>query len=123
MVVGEVTLDLGQMMKKKDQSVGGLTKGIEFLFKKNKVEYIKGHGRFTGPNDIAVDLADRISPFVYIDTTKFNDYDLLVPVYSFVDPFRVEVWLGHLGGELGFEVVGDARYVSAHSWPTKEIGR
>jgi len=34
--------------QKKDKIVGGLTSGIEFLFKKNKTEYIKGAGRITG---------------------------------------------------------------------------
>lgn len=36
----------------------GLTKGIEGLFKKNKVTYVKGHGRFADPNTIEVDLLD-----------------------------------------------------------------
>jgi hypothetical protein len=38
--------------------VAGLTKGIEGLFKKNKVTYVKGHGRFSDPNTIEVDLID-----------------------------------------------------------------
>ena len=37
-------LDLKQMMKSKDEVVDGLTKGIEFLFKKNKVDYVIGRG-------------------------------------------------------------------------------
>src|SRR5512143_1746146 len=46
----EVTpkLNLGQMMKQKQESVTQLTKGIEFLFKKNKVDWIKGAGRIAG---------------------------------------------------------------------------
>lgn len=39
-----VSLDLGDMMARKDKVVGDLTKGIEFLFKKNGVEYIRGWG-------------------------------------------------------------------------------
>lgn len=35
--VGEVSYDWTQMQKQKDEAVGGLTKGIEGLFKKNKV--------------------------------------------------------------------------------------
>jgi pyruvate/2-oxoglutarate dehydrogenase complex dihydrolipoamide dehydrogenase (E3) component len=35
------TLNLAQMMKQKDESVTGLTKGIEYLFRKNKVDWIK----------------------------------------------------------------------------------
>jgi dihydrolipoamide dehydrogenase len=56
--VGDVKLNLGAMMKAKDQSVAGLTKGIEFLFKKNGVEYIKGAGSFISENQLKVDLND-----------------------------------------------------------------
>jgi len=43
-------------MKQKEKAVKGLTSGIEFLFKKNKVDYIKGHGKFLSANEIEVDL-------------------------------------------------------------------
>ncbi|KAJ1930087.1 dihydrolipoamide dehydrogenase precursor [Tieghemiomyces parasiticus] len=56
--VSDVKLNLGQMMKMKEEAVGGLTKGIEFLFKKNGVDYIKGHGRFVSANELEVDLLD-----------------------------------------------------------------
>lgn len=46
------------LMKSKDKAVKGLTSGIEFLFKKNKVDYLKGFGKFESPHDIAVDLMD-----------------------------------------------------------------
>jgi dihydrolipoamide dehydrogenase len=52
------TLNLVQMMKQKDESVTALTKGIEFLFRKNKVEWIKGWGRLNGPGKVTVTLAD-----------------------------------------------------------------
>ncbi len=42
-------LDLPQMLKQKDDSVVALTKGVEFLFKKNKVDWIKGAGSIAGP--------------------------------------------------------------------------
>ena len=45
-------------MKSKDKAVKGLTAGIEHLLKKNKVEYMKGWGKFTGANTIGVDRAD-----------------------------------------------------------------
>jgi len=44
------------MMEAKNKSVKGLTGGIEYLFKKNKVEYIKGTGRFEDEHTVAVDL-------------------------------------------------------------------
>jgi dihydrolipoamide dehydrogenase len=42
--VGDVKLNLKEMLARKDKIVGDLTKGIEFLFKKNKVDYLKGAG-------------------------------------------------------------------------------
>jgi dihydrolipoamide dehydrogenase len=38
--------------------VTGLTNGIEFLLKKNKVDYFKGKGTFKGPNEISIALND-----------------------------------------------------------------
>ncbi len=43
-------------MKQKDQTVEGLTSGIEYLFKKNNVTYLKGWGRFAGKNEVEIDL-------------------------------------------------------------------
>lgn len=45
-------------MKNKDKAVKGLTTGIEFLFKKNKVDYIKGWGSFTSKDEISVKTTD-----------------------------------------------------------------
>ena len=56
--VGDVKLNLQQMMKAKDTSVSGLTKGVEFLFKKNNVDYIKGTGTFTGEHEVKVNLVE-----------------------------------------------------------------
>jgi dihydrolipoamide dehydrogenase len=51
----DVTLDLEAMLKHKDKVVADLTKGIEFLFKKNKVEYVRSAGRITAPGKVALD--------------------------------------------------------------------
>ncbi|HUO11364.1 MAG TPA: dihydrolipoyl dehydrogenase [Caulobacteraceae bacterium] len=51
-------LNLPAMMAQKDGSVGQLTKGVEFLFKKNKVDWIKGAGRIAGPGKVEVTGAD-----------------------------------------------------------------
>lgn len=56
--VGEVKLNLQQMMSAKNTSVDGLTKGVEFLFKKNNVEYIKGTAAFSGEHEVKVNLID-----------------------------------------------------------------
>jgi len=47
-------LNLEKMMSNKNKSVQVLTKGIEFLFKKNKVTYIKGKGVLFSKNDVVV---------------------------------------------------------------------
>ncbi len=57
-----VELDLAAMMARKDKVVGDLTKGVEFLFKKNKVEWIKGAGRIAAPGKIVVQPADGAAP-------------------------------------------------------------
>ena len=51
---GKVELDLAAMMANKDEVVGQLTKGIEFLFGKNKVAYVVGFGAISGPNEVTV---------------------------------------------------------------------
>ena len=47
-------LDLPVMHDQKAKSVGQLTKGIEFLFKKNKAEWVKGAGRIVAPGQVEV---------------------------------------------------------------------
>ena len=56
--VGDVKLNLANMMKAKDTAVSGLTKGIEFLFKKNGVEYVKGTGSLVGEHEVKVNLTE-----------------------------------------------------------------
>ncbi len=53
----EVELDLDAMHAGRREAVKGLTGGIEFLFKKNKITWLKGHAKFTGPN--AIDVAGQ----------------------------------------------------------------
>ena len=52
--IGEVKLNLSKMMKNKDKAVTILTKGVEFLFKKNKVSYFKGTGSFKSKTEILI---------------------------------------------------------------------
>jgi dihydrolipoamide dehydrogenase len=55
--LGSVELDLKAMMARKDKVVADLTKGIEFLFKKNKVDYVVGAGALAAAGRVAVKLA------------------------------------------------------------------
>ena len=49
-----VTIDMSQVQTRKDRVVTGLTKGVEFLFKKNKIDWIKGTARLTGNGGVDV---------------------------------------------------------------------
>ena len=49
-----VSLNLNQMHAEKAKAVGELTGGVEFLFKKNKVDWLKGHAAFTSANSVDV---------------------------------------------------------------------
>ena len=66
--VGEVRLNLNKMMKNKEKAVTLLTKGIEFLFKKNKVTYLKGTGVFKSANEISI-LAEGKETIVQTNNT------------------------------------------------------
>ena len=51
-------IDMGQVQTRKDKIVGGLTKGIEYLFKKNKIDWIKGTARLAGNGLVVVSEGD-----------------------------------------------------------------
>ena len=53
---GEVAIDVAKMLGRKDAIVEKMTGGIEFLFKKNKITWLKGHGKFVGKNDAGVQI-------------------------------------------------------------------
>ncbi|KAF8394723.1 hypothetical protein HHK36_020940 [Tetracentron sinense] len=59
-----VEVDLPAMMSQKDKAVANLTRGIEGLFKKNKVNYVKGYGKFISPTEISVDTPEGGSTIV-----------------------------------------------------------
>src|SRR5256714_9935776 len=56
--IGDIKLDLPTMMKRKDAVVGQNTKGIEYLFKKNKVTWARGRGTLKRGNVVDVSLND-----------------------------------------------------------------
>jgi len=67
--VGEVKLNLTKMMKSKEKAVTILTKGVEFLFKKNKVTYFKGVGSFKSKNEILITDSKNNQTIISADKT------------------------------------------------------
>ena len=55
---GTPAIDMGQVQTRKDKIVGGLTKGVEYLFKKNKIDWIKGTARLAGKGKVVVTDGD-----------------------------------------------------------------
>ncbi|HEX5438494.1 MAG TPA: dihydrolipoyl dehydrogenase [Gemmatimonadaceae bacterium] len=56
--IGDITLNLRTMLERKDQVVGANTKGIEFLFRKNKIRWARGTGTLRPGNLVEVTAAD-----------------------------------------------------------------
>ncbi|HZH45492.1 MAG TPA: dihydrolipoyl dehydrogenase [Roseococcus sp.] len=73
-LVGQVSLDLGRMQARKAEVVGANVKGVEFLFKKNKVTWLKGEGKITAapgdatPGTVHVDGQDYAAKHIVIAT-------------------------------------------------------
>lgn len=66
--VGKTTLDLPQMMKHKEDVVDANTKGIEFLFKKNKIDWLKGLGVIKAPGKVEVAGTEYAAKHIIIAT-------------------------------------------------------
>jgi dihydrolipoamide dehydrogenase len=56
--IGEIGLDLATMMDRKDRVVTTLTRGVEFLFHKNKIDWLKGKARIVASRRVAITGAD-----------------------------------------------------------------
>jgi dihydrolipoamide dehydrogenase len=54
-----IGLDMNQVQARKDKIVKGLTGGVEFLFKKNKIDWIKGSGRLAGKGKVEITEGDK----------------------------------------------------------------
>ena len=78
--VADVKLNLPNMLKAKDKSVKALTGGVEFLLKKNKVDYIKGAASFASPTSIDVALIDG-------GNTQIETKNTIIATGSEVTPF------------------------------------
>src|SRR5438874_8545574 len=57
--VGDVSLDLPTMLRRKEQVVTTLTRGVDSLFKKNKITRYLGHGKLDGPRLVTVENASE----------------------------------------------------------------
>lgn len=75
-----ISLNLDKMLSAKDNVVTQLTGGIEYLFKKNGVDYVKAHGTISGPNSVQCNLTEGGSQDI-------NAKRILVAVGSEVTPF------------------------------------
>ena len=64
--VGQVGLDLAKMQARKADVVGANVKGVEFLFKKNKVTWLKGEGRIAAPGVVNVAGTDYAAKHIVI---------------------------------------------------------
>ena len=66
--IGKLSLNLPGMMKHKDSVVESNTKGIEYLFKKNKVDWLKGEGVITAPGRVTVAGVEYQAKYIVIAT-------------------------------------------------------
>ncbi len=95
--IGQVTLDLQRMMERKQKVVQGLTKGVEFLFKKNKVAWVRGSGRIQKPGEVAVALADGGSQTLLAQSIIIASGSESVPLFGVeVDEERIVTSTGAL---------------------------
>jgi dihydrolipoamide dehydrogenase len=67
-IVGQVGLDLAKMQARKGEVVSANVKGVEFLFKKNKVTWLKGEGRIAAPGVVNVAGTDYAAKSIVIAT-------------------------------------------------------
>ena len=67
--VSDVKLNLEKMMQNKEKAVSVLTKGVEFLFKKNKITYFKGVGSFKSTNKISILDSKKVENIIETEKT------------------------------------------------------
>jgi dihydrolipoamide dehydrogenase len=67
-LIDGIRVDLKRMMARKDEVVNANVKGVEFLFNKNKVAWLKGAARITAPGRLAIDGAEHAAKHIVIAT-------------------------------------------------------
>src|SRR5512146_3118752 len=75
-------IDMGQVNARKDKIVTGLTKGIEFLFKKNKIDWIKGTARLAGKGRVEVTGGDTPSREASAGTQTLDAKEIIIATGS-----------------------------------------
>ncbi len=147
--VGDVRLDLGAMLARKDEVVKDLTDGLRFLFKKNKIDPVFGVARIASPNSVVVRNNDGAestlethhiliatgSEPIELPFLKFDGQAIVssTEALSFdrVPEHLVVVGGGYIGLELGsvWHRLGLEGHASSSScpgssrWPTRKSGR
>ncbi|HXB27714.1 MAG TPA: dihydrolipoyl dehydrogenase [Gemmatimonadaceae bacterium] len=115
---GIVTLDLPQMLRRKDDVVSQNTKGIEFLFRKNKITWAKGRGVLRADNQVDVTAADGTvtsyqakdviiatgSVAIELPFLKFDEQQVLSNVGALTIPRVPEHLVVIGGGVIGLEL-------------------
>ena len=86
--VSKPELDFGQAVEWKNAVVKQMTGGVASLFKTNGVEWVKGRGRFTGPNTIAVEGAEDVTFKSAIVAT--GSFPLMPPIDGLDSPRCVD---------------------------------
>ncbi len=79
-VASGLSVNLPKMLAAKEKSVKQLTGGIEFLFKKNKADYIKGWGKLLSPNSVSVSKNDGT-------TSTITSKNIIIATGSEPSPF------------------------------------
>jgi dihydrolipoamide dehydrogenase len=107
------SIDLGQMLKRKDEVVGANTRGIEYLFRKNKVTWAKGRGTLKPGNVVAVGDTEYQAKHVIIATgsvpvelpfLKFDEERILSNVGALKIPKVPDHLIVIGGGVIGLEL-------------------
>jgi len=79
-----VSLNLPKMLQAKEQAVTGLTKGIELLFRQNKVDYIKGSASFLSSTKLSITPLDSATEG---QPTEIDAKNIVIATGSEVSPF------------------------------------